>query len=317
VSSTSRRLAVLDIETVSLNPSHSKGALDGIDGRVVCVGLLIDDSVSLKPLAFCENDERALLEKFWASLGETDLFIGHGIRGFDLPMLRQRSWLTNVRPSRTVDLRKYTTVAVYDTLEVWTNWSYQTKGASLDRIAAAFGCGTDSHNGGAWSGNHAEDVARWWAAGDRQSIVRSCMADVWRAYRVFCRMEYRQPLGMPLPAEMYRAPHDAREPVMVSVQAKPENAPERPQSRPFPVEERSRRRSDENREIFYRAEGNELVLSGFTITIKDTLKKIYGAHGRKISEKPARYEWLIAADKFDSVAGLCAKSGIRLVAVAA
>jgi hypothetical protein len=38
-----RRTVVLDIETVALDPCQEKGALDAMIGRVVCIGMLIDD----------------------------------------------------------------------------------------------------------------------------------------------------------------------------------------------------------------------------------------------------------------------------------
>ena len=43
-----RRIATLDIETVSLDPNDPKGALDAMTGRIVCIGLLFDDGEKLK-----------------------------------------------------------------------------------------------------------------------------------------------------------------------------------------------------------------------------------------------------------------------------
>jgi hypothetical protein len=42
-----RRIVVLDIETLSVNPNIAKGALDALTGRIVCIGLLIDDGSRL------------------------------------------------------------------------------------------------------------------------------------------------------------------------------------------------------------------------------------------------------------------------------
>jgi hypothetical protein len=38
-----RRIAVLDIETIAIDPADTKGALDALTGRIVCAGLLFDD----------------------------------------------------------------------------------------------------------------------------------------------------------------------------------------------------------------------------------------------------------------------------------
>lgn len=273
--------------------------------------------------------------------------------------IRQRSWILGVKPPIPLNLKKYYTEQVVDLMALWTNWSNRIKGCTLENIAWALGCGTEEENGAAWSGNgHAADVAAWFAKGDYASLVKSCISDVWRAYRIYCRLHFREPLGVPIPhfaaapkpaydqllqalaapapaRELVTVPasftreapdvHDARAlatpqpgPIQAYLPAHiPENhippvVPQRPQTRP-PRRRRESRREG-NREILYRADGNSLVLSGDgTYPIKDTLKKIYGARGTKVSENPNRYEWAIGADKWESIVGLCAKSGISLV----
>ena len=46
-----RRLVVLDMETVALDSGIPKGALDAMNGHIVCIGLLIDDGVRLHEVA--------------------------------------------------------------------------------------------------------------------------------------------------------------------------------------------------------------------------------------------------------------------------
>ncbi len=43
-----RRNVVLDIETLSLDPVDSKGALSALAGRIVCIGMLFDDGVEVE-----------------------------------------------------------------------------------------------------------------------------------------------------------------------------------------------------------------------------------------------------------------------------
>src|SRR5260370_37603991 len=102
-----RRLVIMDIETVSLNPQDPDGAKAARTGRIACIGMLIDDAVTLTPLMISDQDERKLLERFWASITDNDLLVGHSILSFDLLVIRQRSWILGVKPPVVVNLRKY------------------------------------------------------------------------------------------------------------------------------------------------------------------------------------------------------------------
>ncbi len=323
--SLSRRLVVLDIETVSLNPNNPDGALDAKNGRIACIGLLIDDNTTLQPKVICDQDEKKILEQFWATIAENDLLVGHNVLGFDLLFIRQRSWILGVRPpgekpNSFLNLRKYYTEQVYDLMEIWTNWSNRFKGCGLGDIAEALGVGAKT--------GHGSDVAQLWANREYVKLMDYCMNDVWLSYQVYCRMQYREPLGVPLPA--FTAP--ARELAMVPAIRRAETVERSPRRLPLPhsqpaaaaaiapapAPERSSRRRREgregNREIIYRAAGGSLVLTGATYTVRDTLKKVLGARGRK--DESGSFEWELSVDKFDALAGLCAKTGIRLVAAA-
>ena len=141
-----RRITVLDIETVSLDPNLEKGALDALSGRIVCIAMLIDDGVRLTELAIAREDETQILTEFWSTIDPTDVLVGHNVLEFDIPFIRQRSWILGVRPSRLVDLRKYYTVDVRDTMQIWTNWGFK-KGVTLDALGNALGCGQKTGHG--------------------------------------------------------------------------------------------------------------------------------------------------------------------------
>jgi DNA polymerase III epsilon subunit-like protein len=180
-----RRLVVLDIETVALDPADEKGALNALTGRIVCIGMLTDEDGKLTELALIDEHEHRLLEQFWASLRTSgaDLLIGHNILNFDLAFIRQRSWILGVPPSRQIDVRRYYTGEVVDTLQLWANWSPRNS-VKLDVLSQALGCG---HKNG-----HRKDVANWWAEPDFGSITCYCLEDVRITHRVFCRLAYRQ-----------------------------------------------------------------------------------------------------------------------------
>src|ERR1700758_1830318 len=180
-----RRTVVLDIETVALDPSDEKGALDAMTGRVVCVGMLIDDGREAKEITFAGEDEARIITGFWNALKPGDAVVGHNVLDFDIRFLQQRSWILGIQPSRTFDTRRYYTANVIDTLQLWTNWSGNKKGVTLDALGSALGCGRKSGEGA--------KVAEWWAVRDIDSIKRYCADDVRLTYGVYCRLTYQEP----------------------------------------------------------------------------------------------------------------------------
>ena len=183
--SADRRTVVLDIETVALDPSQEKGALDALTGRVVCVGMLIDDGEVATEIMLAGEDERLLISEFWNALRPGDVIVGHNVMDFDINFLRQRSWILGIQPSRAIDTRKYYTADVIDTLQLWTNWTGSKKGVTLDALGSVLGCGRKTGEGA--------NVAQWWAEQDIESIKKYCREDVQLTYRVFCRLTYQEP----------------------------------------------------------------------------------------------------------------------------
>jgi predicted 3'-5' exonuclease similar to PolB exonuclease domain len=323
-----RRIAILDIETVPLDPADSKGALDAITGRIVCAGMLFDDGERLTPNPICEINERTLLERFWAALRPDDLLVGHNILGFDLMFIRQRSWILGVKPPIALNLRKYYTDQVVDLMEMWTNWSSRFKGCGLDNIAGALGVGGKT--------GHGTDVAGWWAARDYNSIVKYCMDDVYLAYHVYCKMHYREPVGAipvaaptSVPSTRVEIPQRELVPVPAGRPAGAALVIEGSLFAPAPASvpvasativattrkssaSRSRRRK-ETAEILCVRQNGSLILSGATFSIKDNLKDL-GARGNKNADNS--YEWHLPAQQYEAVAVLCAERGIRLLATA-
>jgi DNA polymerase elongation subunit (family B) len=179
-----RRTVVLDIETVSLDPNLAKGALDALIGRIVCVGMLIDDGAELSERAIASEDEAQIVTEFWNTIQPTDVIVGHNIHEFDVPFIRQRSWILGIRPTRTIDLRKFYTADVWDSMQVWSNWGFK-KWVSLDALGAALHCGQKS--------GHGMDVAQWWAVRDLDAIKQYCLGDVRVTYLVYCKLTYQRP----------------------------------------------------------------------------------------------------------------------------
>lgn len=182
--SAERRTVVLDIETISLDPSEEQGALNAMKGRVVCVGMLVDDGIVVTETTFAGEDERGIIGNFWSVLKPNDLIVGHNVLDFDLAFLQQRSWILGIQQSCAFDTRRYYTKDVIDTLQLWTNWTGNKKGVTLDALGSVLGCGRKTGEG--------PNVAQWWAEGNIDRIKKYCRDDVRLAYRVFCRLTYQE-----------------------------------------------------------------------------------------------------------------------------
>lgn len=169
---------------------YAKSAFDGTFSRIVCIGLLefSDQMEARSAVAWYGGDERELLRRFWARLAQdrATLFITHNGLGFDLPFLKKRSIVHQVKPSLDINLAKFRTEPVYDTMAVWSNWD--TRGwVKLDVLARALQVETKSGSG--------EQVAEMWEKGQGLELARYCLQDTYVTYACYCRMNFRQPLS--------------------------------------------------------------------------------------------------------------------------
>jgi len=169
---------------------YAKSAFDGTFSRIVCVGLLefSDQMEARSAVSWYGANERELLRQFWARLGQDrpTLFITHNGLGFDLPFIKKRSIIHQVKPSLDINLAKFRTEPVYDTMAVWSNWD--TRGwVKLDVLARALQVDTKSGSG--------EQVAGMWEKGQGLELARYCLQDTYVTYACYCRMNFRQPLS--------------------------------------------------------------------------------------------------------------------------
>ncbi|WP_455244808.1 3'-5' exonuclease [Petrachloros mirabilis] len=169
---------------------YAKSAFDATFSSIVCIGLL-EFSDQLEPrgaIAWHGGNERELLRQFWGRLAQSrpTLFITHNGLGFDLPFLKKRSIIQQVKPSIDINLAKFRTDPVYDTMAVWSNWD--TRGwVKLDVLARALNVETKSGSG--------EQVADMWEKGQGVELARYCLQDTYVTYACYCRMNFRQPLS--------------------------------------------------------------------------------------------------------------------------
>jgi DNA polymerase elongation subunit (family B) len=169
---------------------YAKSAFDGTFSSIVCIGLL-EFSDQMEPrgaVAWYGANERELLRQFWSRLAQDrpSLFITHNGLGFDLPFIKKRSIIHQVKPSIDINLAKFRTEPVYDTMAIWSNWD--TRGwIKLDVLARALNVETKSGSG--------EQVAAMWERGLGLELARYCLQDTYVTYACYCRMNFRQPLS--------------------------------------------------------------------------------------------------------------------------
>lgn len=169
---------------------YEKSSFDGTFSRIVCIGLL-EFSDQMEPrgaVAWYGGNERELLQQFWSRLAQSrpSLFITHNGLGFDLPFIKKRSIIHQVKPSLDINLARFRTEPVYDTMAVWSNWD--TRGwVKLDVLARALNVETKSGSG--------SQVAEMWEKGQGAELARYCLQDTYVTYACYSRMIFRQPLS--------------------------------------------------------------------------------------------------------------------------
>lgn len=119
-----------------------KAALHAERSRVLVIGYNCGGTIT-----FQQGDEAAMLADFWKRFdGNQGLFIGHNIKGFDVPYLMRRSYILGVKPSLEVMEGRYLSRRFIDTMEVWGAGEWGSK-ISLDNLARSLGVGSKSGSG--------------------------------------------------------------------------------------------------------------------------------------------------------------------------
>jgi hypothetical protein len=169
---------------------YEKSSFDGTFSRIVCIGLIMltDAMEAQGAVAWYGANEKELLRQFWARLGQIrpGLYITHNGLGFDLPFIRKRSVIHQVKPTVEISLAKFRAEPVYDTMAVWSNWE-QRGWVKLDVLARALNVETKSGSG--------RQVAEMWARGQGKDIADYCLQDTYVTYACYCRMNFREPLS--------------------------------------------------------------------------------------------------------------------------
>jgi len=169
---------------------YEKSSFDGTFSKIVCIGLL-EFSDNLEPrgaTSWYGGNEQELLRRFWSHLAQLrpSLFITHNGLNFDLPFIKKRSIIHQVKPSMEINLAKFRAEPVYDTMAIWSNWDNRGW-VKLDVLARALNVESKSGSG--------SQVAQMWAEGQGREIALYCLQDTYVTYGCYCRMNFRPPIS--------------------------------------------------------------------------------------------------------------------------
>lgn len=169
------------------NELYERSAFDGTFSRIVVIGVLLfsDTMVPQGAIAWYGNNEAELLRQFWERMGQVrpSLLITHNGLGFDLPFIKKRSIIHQVKPPFDINLAKFRTEPVYDTMAIWSNWDMRGW-VKLDVLAKALNVATKS-GGGA-------QVGEMWGQGLQKETAEYCLQDTFVTYACYCRMTFRE-----------------------------------------------------------------------------------------------------------------------------
>lgn len=154
----------------------SRAALSPTTGRVLLIGLLTREGMYVFDDSLADENEAALLTKFWEivdrCLANKTPLIGHNSNSFDLPFLVRRSWLLGVYVPREIRQGRYWHPLFRDTMEWWACGGRDF--TSLNFLAEFFGVGQKTE------GVSGADFAKLWFGSeeDRAKALEYAEQDV-------------------------------------------------------------------------------------------------------------------------------------------
>jgi 3'-5' exonuclease len=155
------------IVTIALyNPDSNKGRVYFQTGNSDVIETEVDG------ILYKSGTEKELLEWFWDDIKKCQKYITFNGRGFDVPFIRLRSAILNVKCSRELMTPRWGGTPHIDLLEELTFQGALTRKFTLDFYCKAFGIKSPK---GSMSGY---EVPRYFAEGKGYDIAKYCVGDV-------------------------------------------------------------------------------------------------------------------------------------------
>ena len=170
-------------------------ALDGRYGRLLCIGLIIEENSLITSRGVLGRDratgkfhldEAKMLRSFWKLIGgfdpRRDLLVGFNLLDFDLDFLCTRSVVRRVKPPFNVCFARFRSSPVYDVMWEFTHWR---KKISLDEASKVLGLESSKQNG--VNGSKVYDL---FFEGRHEEIADYCLKDVELTRAIFHRLNF-------------------------------------------------------------------------------------------------------------------------------
>ncbi|HEV2800368.1 MAG TPA: hypothetical protein VGW12_07720 [Pyrinomonadaceae bacterium] len=170
-------------------------ALDGRYGRLLCIGLIIEENGLItrrgvlgrdRATGKFHLDETKMLRSFWKLIGgfdpRRDLLVGFNLLDFDLDFLCTRSVIRQVKPPFNVCFARFRSSPVYDVMWEFTHWR---KKISLDEASKVLSLESSKQNG--VNGSKVYDL---FLEGRHEEIADYCLKDVELTRAIFHRLNF-------------------------------------------------------------------------------------------------------------------------------
>jgi len=120
----------------------AEAGLDELQSQIAIIGYILNDE-PYKAITTEHQTERQALAAFWSCVTpfSTELeMIGHNVKQFDMPMLVHRSLLNGLKVPEFIimDLARYDSAHIKDTMLRWTLGNRQAEYRKLKDLCAAF-----------------------------------------------------------------------------------------------------------------------------------------------------------------------------------
>ncbi|MBI4032447.1 ribonuclease H-like domain-containing protein [Candidatus Berkelbacteria bacterium] len=159
-------------------------SLNGNWGRILCIGVAIDDGAVEVLHA---DTERELLTEFWQRVEEASRFVGHNALEFDIPFLWKRSVIHTVKPSLNPTLFR-DPAFTFDTMREWAclpaGRGVGNPYTGLHELAKVLGLVSSKQ------GIDGSQVYDYWRAGKFQEIYDYCARDVELTRTIYKRLTF-------------------------------------------------------------------------------------------------------------------------------
>jgi predicted PolB exonuclease-like 3'-5' exonuclease len=159
-------------------------ALSPMTGRVACICLYGFKNHKEEIVhRIINKDEEKLLRDFWTTCSQLSnnaqgvlRFVTFNGKSFDIWFLRVRSAMYGIKPSISIDSRRFYSEKHFDVREILTNFG-QVKRGKLNEWAVAFGLGQKIAEG--------SQVKDMWDRGEFDQISDYCLDDCVKTYNLF------------------------------------------------------------------------------------------------------------------------------------